>query len=71
MNKDSLEFVVYMINACANKWNKSPSEVYQKLQSVRCIDDYLLPHYDILHTQGTGYITDDIKHYMEIRGVVV
>ena len=48
-----------------------PSEVYQKLQSVGCIQCYLVPHYDILHTQGTGYIVDDIKRYLEVRGVVV
>ncbi len=71
MNRESMAFVVYMIHACANKWDKPPSEVYQKLQSVGCIDSYLVPHYDILHTQGTDYIVDDIKEYLEVRGVAV
>lgn len=71
MNKESFSFVVYMIHACANKWNMMPSEVYQKLQSVGCIDCYLVPHYDILHTQGTGYIVDDIKEYLTVRGVTI
>lgn len=71
MDKESFSFVVYMIHACADKWDKLPSEVYQKLQSVGCIDGYLVPHYDILHTQGTGYIVDDIRQYLEVRGVVV
>ncbi len=70
MNKESFSFVVYMIHACANKWNMMPSEVYQKLQSVGCIQCYLVPHYDILHTQGTSYIVDDIKRYLEVRGGV-
>ncbi len=47
MNKESFSFIVYMIHACANKWNMMPSEVYQKLQSAGCIDGYLVPHYDI------------------------
>lgn len=68
MNKESFSFVVYMIHACANKWNMMPSEVYQKLQSVGCIQCYFVPHYDILHTQGTSYIVDDIKRYLEVRG---
>lgn len=71
MDKESFSFVVYMIHACADKWGKLPSEVYQKLQSAGCIDGYLVPHYDILHTQGTGYIVDDIREYLEVRGVTV
>lgn len=71
MDKESFSFVVYMIHACASKWDKLPSEVYQKLQSAGCIDGYLVPYYDILHTQGTDYIVDDIKEYLEVRGVAV
>lgn len=68
MNRDSFAFVIYMIHACADKWNMLPSEVYRKLQSVGCIDQYLVPHYEILHTQGTGYVVEDIREYLEIRG---
>lgn len=71
MNRESFSFIVYMIHACANKWNMMPSEVYRKLQSVGCIDGYLVPHFDILHTQGMGYLVDDIKEYLEVRGVTV
>ena len=24
------------------------------------VDDFLLDHYDLLHTQGTGYVIDEI-----------
>ena len=71
MNQDSMEFVVYMIHACANRWNLSPKQVYGKLQETSCIDEYLVPNYDILHTQGCGYLVDDIKEYLRIRGVEV
>lgn len=71
MDKESFSFVIYMIHACANKWDMIPSEVYRKLQSAGCIDDYLVPHYNILHTQSTGYIVEDIKAYLETRGVAV
>ena len=71
MSKEAFSYVIYMIHACANKWNMMPSEVYRKLQSVGCIDCYLVPHYDILHTQGTGYIVDDIKEYLAVRGVEI
>lgn len=71
MNKESFSFVVYMIHACANKWDMLPSKVYQKLQSAECIEHYLVPHYDILHTQGTDYIVDDIEEYLEVRGIPI
>lgn len=69
MNQDSMEFVVYMIHACANKWKLSPKQVYGKLQEAGCIDEYLVPNYDILHTQGSAYLVDDIRKYLRIRGV--
>lgn len=71
MNRESFSFVIYMIHACANRWSKVPSEVYKLLQKTGCIDNYLVPHYDILHTQGTDYIVDDIKEYLGIRGVSI
>ena len=71
MNKDSFSFVVYMIHACANKWEKMPSEVYKVLQKSGCIDKYLVPHYDVLHTQSSAYIIDDIKEYLDIRGIKI
>lgn len=69
LNSESLSFVVYMIHACANKWLKNPDEVYALLQKSGCIDNYLVLHYEVLHTLGTDYITADIEEYLEIRGL--
>ena len=71
MSKESFSFVIYMIHACANQWGKVPSDVYKLLQHTGCIDNYLVPHYDILHTQGTDYIVEDINEYLGIRGVKI
>lgn len=71
MNKASFEYVVYMIHACANKWNLMPSEVYKKLKETGCIDNYLVPHYEVLHTQGTNYVLEDIQEYLGVRGVAI
>ena len=68
MDRESFEFTVYMIHACANAWDKYPSEVYNLLQQANCIDRYLVPYYDVLHTLGTNYTVDDIAEYMRIRG---
>lgn len=71
MNKDSFSFVIYMIHACANAWNRKPLEVYEILQSKGCIDDFLVSNYDILHTQGTAYIVGDIQKYLKVRGIII
>lgn len=71
MNEEKMPFVVYLIHACADKWSKSPENVYQLLKSSNCIDGYLVPNYEILHTQGTGYLVDDLKGYLELRGIQV
>lgn len=46
----SFEFVVYMIHACANKWNRLPSFVYRKLAESGCIQKFLVPNYEILQS---------------------
>ena len=71
MNKETFSFVIYMLHACADKWQKLPSEVYRMLQSTGCIESYLVPNYDILHTQGSGYLVDDIQKYLAVRGVSI
>lgn len=30
-------------------------------------DDFLLDHYDLLHTQGTGYVIDEIDRFIKRR----
>ena len=71
MSKDIFSFVIYMIHACANRWNMFPSEVYFAMEKTGCISDFLVRHYDITHTQGTAYIVDDIGEYLRERGVEV
>jgi len=60
-----------MIHACADRWRKLPSDVYRLLKKSGCIDQYLVPNYEILHTQGTEYVVDDIREYLDIRGVKI
>ncbi|MCM1256831.1 MAG: DUF3791 domain-containing protein [Roseburia sp.] len=60
-----------MIHACANNWEITPSEVYKKMKSVNCIMDFLVPNYEILHTQSTQYVIEDIKEYFNVRGISI
>ena len=68
MDKESFSFVVYMIHTCADKWGLSPAEVYEKLKRTGCISEYLVPFYDVLHTQGSNYVVEDIQKFLSVRG---
>ena len=71
MDKDSFSYVIYMIHACANNWKYNPSEVYKKMKSANCIMGFLVPNYEVLHTQSTQYVMEDIKEYLNVRGVSI
>lgn len=70
-DKNVFEFVIYVIHTCADKWNKLPSEVYKLLDSKDCINKFLVSNYDILHTQSTANIVEDLKEYLKVRGVSI
>jgi hypothetical protein len=42
-----------------------------KLKETDCIEHYLVPFYDILHTLGSAYMAEDIRGYLEQRGVII
>jgi hypothetical protein len=69
MDEDSFSFAVYMIHACADRWNTTPSKVYEAMNKSGCLDDYIVPYYDVLHTQSTDYVVHDIGEYLKNRGV--
>lgn len=60
-----------MIHVCSDRWGISPSAVYRKLKRTDCINQYLLPNYEILHTQSSDYVADDIEKYLSLRGAAV
>ena len=69
MTDETAEFVIYIINAIANAQSLYPSYVYKTLQETGCIQKYLVPFYDVLHTMGTESIMRDVKNYLSQRGV--
>lgn len=68
MSVDVMSFVVYVIHACSHKWGSTPSETYRRLKGAGCIDNLLVKHYDILHTQSTGYVVSNVEDYLTARG---
>jgi len=66
-----LDFSVFLLYSLANKWKKTPADVYQILDSTGILDSYIIPCYDVLHTQGKEYLVEDITEYTREKGVCV
>ena len=66
-----LEFAIFCIENVSAKLKKTGEETYDLLaKDSDILDGYIIPNYDILHTQGKEYIVDDIIEYMNECGVI-
>ena len=66
-----LEFAIFCIENIAAKLGVSAEKVYDALtEKSDVLNDYIIPEYEILHTQGKEYIVDDIIEVMKERGVL-
>ncbi|MDD2973090.1 MAG: DUF3791 domain-containing protein [Lachnospiraceae bacterium] len=66
MNENELEFSVFCVENVAEKLDISGEEVYRLFtQKTNLLDDYIIPNYEILHTQSKEYIVNDIIECLE------
>jgi hypothetical protein len=71
-NDRELEFVIFCIENIAIRLGISAENVYEALAvKSDILSNYIVPCYEILHTQGKDYIIDDILGVMKDRGVVI
>ena len=67
-----LEYVLFCIEGVAKRLGKDGREVYQILtEDSDILNSYIVPSYDVLHTQGKDYIIEDILDVMKKRGLPV
>ncbi len=60
-----LEFSIFCIENVASRLGCSGAVVYQLLTSKpNILDEYIIPNYEMLHTQDKEYIVNDIIDYM-------
>lgn len=70
-NSRELEFVIFCIENIAVFLNKDAQEVYRLLvEDSDILNQYIIPGYEMLHTQSKKYIVKDIVEYMKERGVI-
>ena len=71
-NNRELEFAVFCIENVAAALGKPSGDVYKALAGTGdVLRQYIIPSYDVLHTQGRDYIVNDICEVMAERGVMV
>jgi hypothetical protein len=71
-NSSELEFAVFCIENIAQRLGIRSEKVYQALtEKSDILNSYIVPEYEILHTQSKEYIVDDILELMKERGVEV
>lgn len=65
-----LEFAIFCIENIAEKLKKKADQVYVALtEKSSILNEYIVPEYEMLHTQGKEYIINDIIEVMKERGV--
>ena len=71
-NFSELEFAVFCIENVAAKLGVNAEYVYQAFtEKSDILNRYIVPEYEVLHTQSREYIVDEILDVMKERGVKV
>lgn len=55
-----LAFAASCVEGAARKLGVPYIEVYERMKKVELIDNYILKHYDTLHTESREYLIDDV-----------
>ena len=71
-NEKELEFIVFCIENTAAKLGVNAERVYRALaEKSDILNGYLVPEYEVLHTQSRDYIVNDLLEVMKEKGVEV
>lgn len=71
-NDRELEFAVFCIENVAIHLGVSAEKVYQGLaEKSNILNGYIIPCYEVLHSQSKEYIVNDIVSLMQEKGVKI
>ena len=57
---DRIHFATMALESGAKRLGITPLEMYRRLKRQGLIQQRLIRHYDLLHTQSLDYVADDI-----------
>ena len=69
--EEELRFSIFVIYSLADKWKKTPADVYKILNSTGILDNYVISCYDVLRTQGKEYLVEDLTEYVKEKGISI
>lgn len=71
-NANELEFAIFCIENVAARLGVNAEQVYRAFtEKSNILNGYIVPEYEVLHTQSREYIVDDLIDVMKERGVEV
>ena len=71
-NSQELEFAVFCIENVAEKLGVAAKKVYKAFtEKSNILNGYIVPEYEVLHTQSREYIVNELIDVMKERGVEV
>ena len=71
-NSCELEFAIFCIENVAAKLGVDARRVYQAFtEKSDILNGYIVPEYEMLHTQSREYIVEDLLDVMKEKGVEV
>ncbi len=72
MDNEKMEFAIFCIENVAACLHVDAAVVYDAFtRESDILDGYIIPCYDVLHTQGRDYIVNDLINMMKEKGVIV
>lgn len=66
VSREAFEFYVYTLEKYAISKRMSGMQALALFKEYDA-DEFLLEHYDLLHTQGTGYVLDEVQRFIDRR----
>lgn len=66
VSREAFEFYVYTLEKYALSKRIGGLQALALFKEYEA-DEFLLEHYDLLHTQGTGYVLDEVQRYIDRR----
>lgn len=71
-NAKELEFAVFCIENVAAELNVTAERIYKAVaEKSDILNGYIVPGYEVLHSQGRDYIVNDIIEVIRERGVKI
>lgn len=71
ISAEQLEFSIFCIENVGKELSLMGDKVYELLtKDSKLLYEYIIPFYDVLHSQSKEYIVDDIIGIMKERGII-